>query len=198
MYLKRLSDGGFSEWRAMWNDEILPYLRSLRPVAGPGVRIDRLPGGSLIRFVPAPAKAQAAAGTDFYHSYFKLRLVRSAGGGCSVRIADGATDGNSLAVVNGYTAYWLPPYTESVSADRLFYLKYTPATFWNDGSVYTRAALEIVSRGPEAGGGLVLPEGGTDGAFYFQLGRVLWNGGFPRAIQDHTAGVADIRWYAKC
>ena len=193
MYLKRLSDGGLSEWRAMWNDEILPYLRSLRPVAGPGVRIDRLPGGSLIRCVPAPAKAQAAASTDFYHSYFKLRLVRSAGGGCSVRIADGATDGNSLAVVNGYTAYWIPPYTESVSADRLFYLKYTPAVYWNDGTIHTPATLEIASNDT-----MILPPGGTDGAFYTQLGRVLWNNGSPKAVQDFRAGVAEILWFAKC
>ena len=100
--------------------------------------------------------------------------------------------------MNGYTVYRLPPYTETGEGARLFYLKYTPATYWNTGAVYTSATLEIASRGPEGSGALVLPDGGTDGAFYFQLGRVLWNNGSPRAIQDHTAGVAEVRWYAKC
>ncbi len=54
MFLNRLfSDdfGGIAEWKNMWNDEILPYLRSERLVAGPGVRIDRRPAGTLIRVV---------------------------------------------------------------------------------------------------------------------------------------------------
>ena len=45
---------------------------------------------------------------------------------------------------------------------------------------------------------MTLPAGGTDGAFYTQLGRVLWNDGKPRVVQDFSAGVADVRWYAGC
>ena len=33
----------------MWNNEVLPYLRAERLVAGPGIRIDRRPAGTLIR-----------------------------------------------------------------------------------------------------------------------------------------------------
>ena len=193
MYLKRLDGGGFSEWRSMWDREILPYLRSLRPVAGPGVRIDRRPGGTLIRVVPSSATAPAGAKAATYDSYFKLTLSAAENGGHLVTIADGATGGNSVAVVNGYTVYTVPPYTESVSADRLFFLKYTPAVYWNDGSVHTPATLEIGSSGT-----MILPSGGTDGAFYTQLGRVLWNDGKPRVVQDFSAGVADVRWYAGC
>lgn len=199
MYLERLYDGGFSEWRSMWNREVLPYLRSLRPVAGPGLRIDRTPDGSLIRLSSAGGGAPSRpAGADFYQSYFKLKLSRNDEGVHSVTIADGATGGESIAVVNGYTTFRVAPYTEVVTANRLFYLKFRPATFWNDGAVYTPATLTIESlgNGPD---GMVLPEGGTDGAFYTQLGRVLWNNaGKVRVVQDFTGGVADIRWYASC
>ena len=54
MSLDRLfsnGSGGIAEWREMWNNEVLPYLHSERLVAGPGVRIDRHPAGTLIRVV---------------------------------------------------------------------------------------------------------------------------------------------------
>ena len=54
MFLKRLisnDSGGFAEWKNMWNDEVLPYLHSAQLVAGPGLRIDRRPAGTLIRVV---------------------------------------------------------------------------------------------------------------------------------------------------
>ena len=58
MFLNRLFSndlGGIAEWKNMWNDEVLPYLRSERLVAGPGVRIDRRPAGTLIRVVSSGA-----------------------------------------------------------------------------------------------------------------------------------------------
>ena len=54
MFLKRLfstGPGGIAEWKRMWNDEVLPYLRGAQLVAGPGIRIDRRPAGTLIRVV---------------------------------------------------------------------------------------------------------------------------------------------------
>ena len=56
MLLRRLTSGGLggvSEWRRMWNEEVLPYLRGAQLVAGPGVRIDRRPAGTLIRVSPS-------------------------------------------------------------------------------------------------------------------------------------------------
>ena len=56
MSLKHLTSGdpgSFAEWKRMWNDEVLPYLYSAQLVAGPGVRIDRRPAGTLIRAVPS-------------------------------------------------------------------------------------------------------------------------------------------------
>ena len=204
MYLRRLSDNGgaaVTEWRRMWNDEVLPHLESLRLAAGPGLRIDRHPNGTVIRLAPLPGSARSAAPADpdFYHSYFKLTLSSATANGATVRtakIADGATGGNSVAVVNGYTVYSIPPYTEVVNADRLFYLKYRPAVYNATGGTIDRAVLTIGSLGPNSSGDLILPEGGTDHAFYTQLGRVLWRNGVPKVVQDFTSGVADVRWYA--
>ena len=194
MYLKQLTNSGLAgiaEWRRMWNGDVLPFLRSQLLVAGNGVRLSRRPAGTVIELAGGAAK-HVAAGGGSYDSYFKLTLSETAGGH-SVTVADGATGGDSVAVVNGYTVHTVPPYTESVSADRLFYLKYTPAVYWNDGSVHTPATLEIASNDT-----MILPSGGTDGAFYTQLGRVLWNDGSPKAVQDFRAGVAEILWFAKC
>ena len=185
----------------MWNDEVLPYLRSLRPVAGPGLAIDHLPAGTVIRAVSAPAAAaqSSASNDDFYHSYFKLALENE-NGVFRVKIADGATGGNSYAVVNGYTAYTVAPYAETVTGDRLFFLKYTPAQYGSSGSQTAVPTLVIASLGPAEGssGFPSLPSGGTDGAFYMQLGRLLWNSGAPKVVQDFTGGVAEFRWYVKC
>lgn len=204
MFFKRLSLAGIpgvEEWRNMWNDEIVPHLKSLQPVAGPGIMIDRHPNGTVIRAVPAPGVAAASppAG-ESYSSYFKLTLAASDENGVTVHrvtIADGATGGNSVAVVNGYSTYTVPPYTETVSGDRLFFLKYRPAVYGPYGAVVTPATLTIDSIGADGAGALVLPDGGTDNAFYTQLGRVLWHDGSPETVQDFTAGTADVRWYFK-
>ena len=204
MFLRRLNHGG-REWRDMWNDEVLPYLRSLRPVAGPGLAIDRLPAGTVIRAVSAPAAAAKSPSPsgDFYRSYFKLSLSSATADNvttCTVTIADGATGGNSYAVVNGYTTYTLAPYTEAVTGDRLFFLKYTPAQYNASGSQIAAPTLVIASLGAAEGSSDFpsLPSGGTDGAYYMQLGRLLWNNGAPRVVQDFTGGVAEFRWYVKC
>lgn len=200
MLLRHLVYGG-REWRDMWNDEVLPYLRSLRPVAGPGVLIDRRPAGTVFRAVPAPTAAASSpsAKGDFYQSYFKLTL-ENGNGGFQVKIADGATGENSYAVVNGYSTYTLAPYSETVAGDRLFFLKYTPAQYNASGSQTAAATLVIASLGPaEGSSGLPsLPSGGTEGAYYMQLGRCLWNNGAPKIVQDFTGGVAEFRWYVKC
>ena len=194
MYLQRLSDGGFSEWRAMWNRDILPYLRSLSPVAGPGVLIDRRPGGTLIRAVPSAAAAAAAVtGYGTYDSYFKLTLSSGAGG-AAITIADGATGSDSIAVVNGGSTYVLPPYTAPVSGATVYFLQYTPAQYNSGGQLVSGASMAISSVE-----GAVLPSGGTSGAYYMQLGRVVGSsGGELRVVQDHTAGVAYFNWYVRC
>lgn len=51
-YLSREDSGGVAEWREMWNEEVLPYLRSEHLAAGPGIRLDRRPAETLIRVVP--------------------------------------------------------------------------------------------------------------------------------------------------
>lgn len=204
MYLKRLFEHGIAgadEWRDLWNREILPHLRSLRPVAGPGVRIEQKAGGTVIAAAPVTGTgaARPAAERELYDSYFKLKLAASAGSGGAtthtVTVADGATGGDSLAVVNGYRSYRLEPYAETVSGDRLFFLKYTPAVYGSGGAVVSSATMEIGSQAV-SGGGMELPQG--DGACYVQLGRVLWSAGAPRVVQDFTGGVADVRWYVSC
>ena len=46
----------------------------------------------------------------------------------------------------------------------------------------------------------VLPDGGTSGAYYYQLGRVIWSSGSTptRVVQDHTAGVVQFNWFMNC
>lgn len=201
MFLKRLVHGGFaalSEWRDLWNGEVLDYLRGLQIVPGSGIRVRRLPSGTVIEAEPVASVGSAppplSAGE--YNSYFKLALTAATENGAttySVTIADGATAGNSTAVVNGYTTYSIAPYTEVVTASRLFYLKYTPATYTSSGAVSVAATLII-----ESSDNLVLPAYGTNGSFYTQIGRVVFADGQPAVFQDFTAGVADIRWYAVC
>ena len=205
MYLRRLSDSGdagLAEWREMWNEEVLPGLRSLRPLAGRGICTEEQPDGTVINALPAPsaptAEAAPAAERDAYDSYFKLTLSVSAANGVpvhTVTIADGATGGDSIAVVNGHSSYRLAPYVENVAEDRVFYLKYTPAVYGSGGAVVSSATMNIGSVASSGGSAPELPSGG---GVYVQLGRVLWNGGAPRTVQDFTAGVADVRWYVSC
>ena len=194
MELRQLSDAGMSglaEWREMWNDEVLPYLESLRPVAGPGTRIDRKANGTLFRAVPAATAAAPppAPKPPEYSSYFKLTLADTSGGAV-VTVADGATGSNSIAVVNGGSTYTLPPYSETVSGARVFLLKYTPAQFGSDGGIVSGATMVISS--VEGG---TPPSGGTSGAYYMQLGRTVGSGAALRVVQDHTAGVAQFPYY---
>ena len=192
MYLKQLS-GDFAEWKDMWNDEVLPYLRSLRPVAGPGVRIDRLPNGTVFRAAREGVRAPANAAGKAYDSYFKLTLA-DAGGVCSVTVADGATGSDSIAVVNGGSAYSIPPYTAPVSGATVCFLQYNPATYDSGGALVSGATMAISSIA-----GSTLPSGGTSGAYYMQLGRVVGSsGGKLRVVQDHTAGVAQFPWFVRC
>lgn len=197
MYLQRLFGSGFDgidEWREMWNDEVLPYLRSLRPLAGPGTRIEERSDGMLIRTMPATAAAPPPpASAPEYSSYFKLSLA-STSGGAVVTVADGATGSDSIAVVNGGSTYVLPPYSEVVSGARVFMLQYTPAQYSPTGAVVSGASMAISSVA-----GSVLPSGGTSGAYYMQLGRTVVNsGGELRVVQDHTAGVAQFQWFVNC
>ena len=197
MYLNQLSKSDdFAAWREAWNDRVLPFLDSLRPVAGPGIRIDRKENGSVIRAVPAVHTAAGAAG---YSSYFKITLSPPVSGAAVVTIADGATGSNSTAVVNGGSTYSLPPYSETVSGGALYLLKYTPAQFGSGGAVVSSATMAISSI-PQSGAYFPsLPSGGTSGAYYYQLGRVIWSGGLPpRVVQDHTAGVVQFNWFANC
>ena len=197
MFLRELGSG--ESWAEMWNREVLPYLRSRQLVAGRGVRLDRMPSGTVIRTIPAVSSGSAAAtAAPGYSSYFKLSVAAS-GSGYAVTIADGATGSDSTAVVNGGTAYSIAPYSESVTGDRLFFLKYTPAVYNSGGQIVSSATMVISSLGSQTSGTFpVLPSGGTSGAYYMQLGRCLWNSGAPTVVQDHTAGVAAFNWFVNC
>lgn len=143
--------------------------------------------------------AGAAAETPGYSSYFKITVDPPASGAAVVSVFDGGGDSRSYAVVNGGSTYALPPYTETVSGGALYLLKYTPAQYGSGGTVVSAATM-VISSLHEAGGSFpALPDGGTSGAYYYQLGRVIWSGGSaPRVVQDHTAGVAQFQWFANC
>ena len=81
MSLDRLSSSGAGgdEWRNMWNEEVLPYLRESQLVAGPGVRIDRRPAGTLIRVVPS-----GGAETGGVTLAAVVTMPTSGGGVCTV------------------------------------------------------------------------------------------------------------------
>ena len=53
---------GIDEWKNMWNDEVLPYLHAAELVAGPGLRIDRRPAGTLIRVISSGSRGGAGGG----------------------------------------------------------------------------------------------------------------------------------------
>ena len=184
----------FSDDGPVWNENA----RRSRVIAGPGLLAEETPDGTLLQLAPAdsaPAAAEAEPAPG-YESYFKLSLSTVSSGGAithAVTVADGATGSNSTAVVNGYTTYSLAPYTEVVSADRLFYLKYTPPVYNSTGGMVSSGAVVISSTDD-----MILPSAGTSGAFYTQLGRALFSSGAARVVQDYTQGVADIRWYVRC
>lgn len=196
MYLEQLSKSeDFAAWRKQWNDRVLPFLDSLRPVAGPGIRIDRKDNGSVIRAVPA---AHAPAAVAWYSSYFKITMSSAVSSGAAVTIADGATGSNSIAVVNGGSTYSIPPYSETITSGALYLLKYTPDQFGSGGAVVSGATMVVSSIHQSGGSFPTLPDGSTSGAFYYQLGRVIGSGGSFRVVQDHTAGVVQFNWFANC
>jgi hypothetical protein len=201
MYLKQLSKSeDFAAWRELWNDRVLPFLDSLRPVAGPGIRIDRKDNGTLIRAVPAAVHAACSVGSAGYDSYFKITLAEPTSGAAVVTIADGATGSDSYAVVNGAGGYTLPPYSETISRGALYFLKYTPTQYGSGGAIVSGATMAISSLHQSGGSFPSLPAGGTSGAYYYQLGRVIWSSGSTptRVVQDHTAGVAQFNWFMNC
>jgi hypothetical protein len=198
MHLHRITGtglGAITELRRMWNEEVLPALRSRELVAGRGIRLRKLPAGTTIEVVDSGGHAAGGPNSSVvggYSSYFKLTLA-SSGGAATVTVADGATGGNSYAVVNGGSTYSLPPHTETVSGARVFLLKYTPAQYNSGGQVVSGATMVISSVA-----GATLPSGGTSGAYYYQLGRTVSSGGSLYVVQDHTAGVAQFQWFANC
>ena len=144
------------------------------------------------------AAGGGAAGGYEYNSYFKLTL--STGDTPAITIADGATGSNSIAVVNGYTTYSIAPYTDPARTGRnaLYFLMYTPVQYDSSGQPTSSGATLVISSLYATGSSPSLPSGGTSGAYYYQLGRLLWSNGAAQVVQDHTAGVAEFRWYVKC
>lgn len=197
MLLRRLSPfDGADKWREMWNNEVIPYIQTMRLIAGRGIRLNHLPAGTVIETLPHAGKAPLnAAPIEGYNSYFKISVSGDTESGYTATISDGATGGNSIAVVNGYTVYQVEPYSEVISQSRLFFLKFTPPGYYfQSGTQYKEAVLEIGSQSIDE----VLPDASQEGCFYTQIGRVIFNNGTPVVVQDYTAGVADIRWYAAC
>ena len=178
-----------------WNQLIECLVYAMAHPRGDGVTV--LNTAADLLSADVRGAAPGGGGTAEYAGYFKLSLANT-DGAYTVTIADGATGGNSTAVVNGGTTYSIAPYSEVVTGDRLFFLKYTPAQYDQYGAVSAPATLVIASLGPAGGVFPVLPSGGTDGAYYMQLGRCLWNAGTPTVVQDHTAGVAEFNWFVNC
>ena len=163
----------------------------------PKLNLTVSPQGKIRKY---PTYEEEAPSVDGYNGYFKITVSPPVSGAAVVTIADGATGSNSIAVVNGGSAYSLPPYSETVSGGALYLLKYTPAQFGSGGAVVSGATM-VVSSIHQSGGSLpALPDGGTSGAYYYQLGRVIWSGGTtsPEAVQDHTTGVVQFNWFANC
>ena len=79
MFLTRLFSGSPAEWRDMWNNEVLPYLRGAQLVAGPGIRIDRRPAGTLIRSIPSGDGGNGGGG-----SFTLAAVVTSPAGGYGI------------------------------------------------------------------------------------------------------------------
>ena len=204
--LKQIVSSGFDaigEWRRMWNGEVLPFLRSQQLIAGPGVRLDRRPGGTTIRAaagVTCGGAAYIPSAPEPYNSYFKITMVRRNTLSYAVTVADGATGSDSYAVVNGGSTYTLPPYSETISSGALYLLKYTPAQYNSGGYLVSSAAMAISSIRQSGGTFPTLPSGGTGGAYYYQLGRVIWSSGSvaTQVVQDHTTGVVYFNWYINC
>lgn len=142
----------------------------------------------------------AAAEVPEYNSYFKITVAPVVSGAAVVTVADGATGSDSIVQVNGGSTYALPPYTETLTSGALYLLKYTPATLNANGGVVSSATM-VISSLHESGGAIPpLPSGGTSGAYYYQLGRVIWSGGsgIPTVAQDHATGVAYFNWFVGC
>ena len=115
MYLRRIVGNGLAavnEWRRMWNEEVLPYLRSQRPVAGPGVKIDQRPAGMMITATGVDSSAPAAAGGGG-----NIRIVAMstnpaggfgvAGGNDIIPNSDGSYSIPSPGIVIGFTTLYV-------------------------------------------------------------------------------------------
>jgi|GEM_PF-4453790 len=179
-----------------WNQLIECLVYAMSHPRGDGVTVLNT-AADLLSAAARGGAAPGGGGPAEYSGYFKLTLANTEGG-YAVTIADGATGGDSTAVVNGGRVWSVAPYTEAVAGDRLFFLKFTPPEYDQYGAVTVPESLVIASLGPSGGVFPVLPDGGTDGAYYMQLGRLLWNSGAPRVVQDHTAGVAEFNWFVRC
>ena len=205
MYFRQLLNSGLAgvnEWASMWNQHVLPYLRSQRLVAGRGIRINETPSGTRIEVVDASGHAAGSiiSSTIGYDSYFNITLAQPTSRAAVVTVADGATGGENVAVVNGGGTWSISAYTETISSGALYLLKYTPAQYGSGGAVVSGATMVISSLHQSGGSIPSLPSGGTSGAFYYQLGRVIWSSGGqpPRVVQDHTGGVVYFNWFANC
>ena len=101
MFLNRLfsSDfGGITEWKEMWNDEVLPYLRSERLVAGPGGRIDRRPAGTLIRVVSSGGAGGGRGGGVMLAA---VGTMPTSGGGVGTVAPVGIGSGGAITASSG-------------------------------------------------------------------------------------------------
>ena len=102
MFLKRLTSsglGGVAEWRRMWNEEVLPYLRGAQPVAGPGIRIDRRPAGTLIRAVPSGEGGGAGGGAVIQLA--AVVTMPTSGGGVGTVSPVGIGSGGAITPTSG-------------------------------------------------------------------------------------------------
>ena len=100
--------GGFAEWKRMWNDEVLPYLHSERLVAGPGVRIDRRPAGTLIRVIPSGG----GGGNGGVATLAAVVTMPTSGGGIGTVSPVTIGSGGEITITSGATIQAKFPYLD--------------------------------------------------------------------------------------
>lgn len=114
MYLKQLFNAGFAgvtEWRTLWNQTVLPYLRSQRIIAGHGIRTRQMPAGTVIEAVDAGGRGASQGGG----AELKIgAVVASPAGGFGTGVAqdiitnsDGTYSVASGGAVMGYVNLYL-------------------------------------------------------------------------------------------
>lgn len=172
-----------------WNKvrEILQYLRSIRLVAGSGIRLQHTAAGIIVETVTAAGCSAAGSGeTSVYNGHFAFR--KSASG--DWYICDGltwdataASSADSICMVNGQV-FKVPVYhcpENSGDAADIYVLHFSAGSGDESATVAIEKKAYTDSFTPS----------GTD--VYYFIGRIFGD----TAEQEHSSGVAIIPFYTK-